>query len=652
MSNLQESDFQTFIELVRRAQPVSDSSPDKRPVSILCTKGNPGDLLHRSECARLQRSLKIAFAAGDMNEEAPHRLLDIIVQGFPREDPWCLPLTCSDEWIDAIGWAMSQPQLAPEYKPHRGKDRQFVVGMACQALRRQKFPVHIGVHGSHIDDDTRTQIAQQIDFLISLMGGMYAINRVCRIVRETNKLHGDMWLLGNMPVAADLPARPAVPIGWFLSLALKHIHKKPCAYPADAWSNAVGLATDFAASVDCQRYNQFDGMFIGAHDFYPTLVESLAWREFFTLPQFPPSELPALRDAFSRIEWPKGTCDVRAEVDQLFSELARLIVRLSAESPIQMSQSETRSAFPLLWACAQAPRGAINTNYLDPSDSDFRDHDRYIFFETSHEHVVVLPSPLAAVAGCEAIFRLVWKKAGSAAGDIVGNVIEKSVAIACGTHAQEKVCYSARGKDLEMDVAVCDGEKIVLFEAKAKPLRAISRTGDMMAFIEDYTKSFAAAFRQLVRHDHNIRHALTPLTEADEDLSLLRVTKVAVSPLSYGPVSDHFMVSALFRSIACSSLNSLDGNVQHDRILNDFSQIVRQIVPDIDDIAPQKHGQTDLFAYMLDVFWLDIGQLLYIFRRGPSVVDALSPLRNVMFSTRDFWTEVAFADRLGLTEGK
>ena len=50
-----------------------------------------------------------------------------------------------------------------------------------------------------------------------------------------------------------------------------------------------------------------------------TLSESLAWRELFTLPQIPPSELPILHDAFLKIEWPEGTHDVRAEVDQLFS---------------------------------------------------------------------------------------------------------------------------------------------------------------------------------------------------------------------------------------------------------------------------------------------------------------------------------------------
>ena len=119
----------------------------------------------------------------------------------------------------------------------------------------------------------------------------------------------------------------------------------------------------------------------------------------------------------------------------------------------------------------------------------------------------MLPASLTAAADCEAIFRLIWAEAGlTAAGEIVGDTIEKSVALACRAHSarvHEEVLYCADGVNLEIDVAVCDGQKIVLFETKAKSLTSVSRTGDMLAFIDDYTQSFLALLRQLVRHDLN-----------------------------------------------------------------------------------------------------------------------------------------------------
>jgi hypothetical protein len=58
------------------------------------------------------------------------------------------------------------------------------------------------------------------------------------------------------------------------------------------------------------------------------------------------------------------------------------------------------------------------------------------------------------------------------------------------------------------------------------------------------------------------------------------------------------------------------------------------------------------FAYFIDVFWLDLGQALYVLDRANTVVDAFKPLQFVTFTTRDFWTELAFADAQGLTKAR
>ena len=55
---------------------------------------------------------------------------------------------------------------------------------------------------------------------------------------------------------------------------------------------------------------------------------------------------------------------------------------------------------------------------------------------------------------------------------------------------------------------------------------------------------------------------------------------------------------------------------------------------------------------LLDVFWLDLGQLLYALSRADTVTNALAPLHHVTFSTRDFWTEISIADQGRLLDGK
>ena len=649
------SDLETFVELARCAEPEARPSPTVSPDTMLRAPAPSDDLLHRNELARLQCSLKIASVAGDVPDSV-HRTLHTIIQDLSAECFIYLPLTHSREWLDAITWAQSHlALLASDASPHPRKDRQWVVGNACRALRDRGYNVKIGTFGPQVDTNTRIRIAQKVDSLFAQIGGLYAAEQLFQLLRDTQKLHAGIWLLGNVPTPWDQLPQPAVPFGWLLSIALRNIHASPrITEPDKLWDSAVKLAIDFAASTDCQRYNRFDGTFLDAPDFLPALAESLEWRELFQWAQLPPAVLPTLRKAFSQIAWPNGTDDLRREVDQLFGELGCLLNVLPEDQPSRIRQADAR--FPLLWLHARAPQANVNSNYLDRSTEESREYERYVFFEASDCRIIALPSALAAAAGCEAIFRLIWTKAEqSAAKDIVGDTIEKSVSIACRAHIAnvcEKIIYHVDGKRLEIDVAARDGQELVLFECKAKPLTRKARTGEWIAFIEDYTKSFLYMLNQLVRHDQNIKRSLTPLTQDNDDPNTLQITKIAVSPLSYGPVSDHVLTNSFMHSIAQIRLNSVDGNPCHDKILKEFNKSVQASIRIIDQIAPRHHDKVDMARYLMRVSWLDLGQLLYALQRGRSLTDAISALSHLTFSTRDFWTEAALADREGLTKSK
>ena len=331
-----------------------------------------------------------------------------------------------------LGWTRSDGPSRIRNPRHRTTCRTRVRTVNSLSVRLVKSCVFkaIGSTSAPVDpdsdDDTRTEIARTIDSLIAEIGGVDAICRLCGIISQHGKIHDGMWLLGNLPCRPDQPPIPWVPVGWLLSIALRHIQREPSTDDPDpAWNTALQLATVFAASMDCQRYNQFDGFFIEAPDFVPTLAESLAWRELFTLPQIPPSELSILRDAFSQITWPQGTDDLGRDVDRLFAELDELQSGLAVDRLTAIPRWAAQSAFPLLWEHARAPGTGVNAQYLDPFGGHPRDHDRYVFFDGPEEHVSVLPSPLAAASACEAIFRLIWKRAKSAAKDIVGDTVEE-----------------------------------------------------------------------------------------------------------------------------------------------------------------------------------------------------------------------------------
>ena len=202
---LHNSDLDAFVELVRRAEREATPLPGESPASTLRADSNSDDLMHRNEYARLQRSLKIAWVAGDVSEFS-HRILDVIVDDFSADDHRYLPLAHSEEWLRAIRWAI--PRIRPsaaDSLPHHGQDRQFQVGTACRRLRDRGYRVHIDALGPHLDDDTRREIAEHIDSLIAQIGGGFAAQQICAFIGKTGRVHDGMWLLGNLIGSFDRP---------------------------------------------------------------------------------------------------------------------------------------------------------------------------------------------------------------------------------------------------------------------------------------------------------------------------------------------------------------------------------------------------------------------------------------------------------------
>ena len=232
----------------------------------------------------------------------------------------------------------------------------------------------------------------------------------------------------------------------------------------------------------------------------------------------------------------------------------------------------------------------------------------------------------------------------------VGNVFEKAIYLACGakfSSVYEGVHYNVGKKDYEIDVAAKSGRHVILIETKAKMLTSESRTVDMMAFLKDYTNSYLKLLKQLVRHDRNLTKGITPLTGSGEDTSNLHVTKIAVSPLSFGPSSDKTLANALLCSVANARFKTKTGDPIHAAVVDGLNAAIEEIGGLI-----KEDDQDDLFGYMMGVIWLDIGQLLYVLKRCRSLDQLLSPIGNITTGSQDFWTEVANADRWGLSKNK
>lgn len=313
--------------------------------------------------------------------------------------------------------------------------------------------------------------------------------------------------------------------------------------------------------------------------------------------------------------------------------------------------------FPHLWKIGVGEAGTVNPDYLHPTQGGKRNQSDFIFFAYTNDEVLTLPTPLLREAFCQAVFRRVWTKLPKArAPDVVGQVFEKALERACAGKASTVLAgatYAIGKQKFELDVATREDDKVVFFETKSKSLTAVARSGDLLAFYQDYADSFLLMAHQLVRHDEFLRQGLTPLTTIGGNCASFWSLKVAVSPLSYGPASDKFLGNGLLRSFYGVKLQPVSQDPAQKKATDKINKAVPQIFSVVDRLArTTKDGTPNRFAYILDLFWLDLGQVLYALNRGKTVFDAFMALRSFTFSSRDFWTEVGFAEKQDLTKDR
>lgn len=647
---LREDDLTRFKDHFRAAEAGVQSPTD--PASVLqTTKG-----LFREEIWQLVRSLQIAAVLGDVD-----RRVAIAADLIARQvhDIRYVDLDQSIAWQQAIAWALTQPIMtAPGEPPRSFTDRSVQVGQACRRLRCQGYQISINAYGVSVSDQSQRAIAERIDRLVAHLGGTEVVMQVCGIVYDSNLIYDGMWLFGDRGPSILSVKQPAFPVGWLFSLGVRHLGRGGKARkPAIAWKTIAQLATDFAAAVNCQRYSQYEEIDIYPANTWWVLRDSLLWREIFVLPQVPPQVLPSLREALGALITPEEEKLFDWRFEDAFDELDDLLSRSVNHKPTIHPRAVMARNYPNLWKIGVGEVGHVNSAYTSPMAGGARNQSNFIFFARDKDCVVTLPASFLREAFCQAIFAQIWMKLNpSRASDIVGKTFERALQRACkgkAAHVHSSAKYNVGKQTFQIDVATRDNDRIVLFETKAKSLTVQARSGDMMAFYTDYADSYLAIVHQLVRHEDYLRQGLTPLTTAGEVCHDFRPLKVAVSPLSYGPVSDKMLASSLLRSFANVTLQPVSNDAAAKEIVGKFNEAKRQIYDVVPKLAPkEKDGTINLFAYFLDLFWLDLGQVLYVLNRANTVVDAFTPLQFVTFTTRDFWTEVAFADMQGLTNNR
>jgi hypothetical protein len=638
--------FQACYQAAQETRPLEPRAPED-----VLTEYERG--VSRQELWRLARSLQTAAVAGLASQEAAVAATLIVDR---LADGRYVDLDSRDRWIEAVAWTQLQPQA---HETRSWSERVQHVGDASARLLGKGYAIEASAFGLYVAERSAKSIIDKIASLVRLIGGVSCSHQIFRVLKDVDSVHDGFFVLGNR--VSSLPGEhgPAYPWGWLFSLAVTNFsYSGGARKPHVAWSSLIELAKDFAAVHDCQRYSQYDQLsYIAPEEFERVLHDSIVWRELFSLPQGPRQLVEKVGSALALCLTAKDEEEIGFRFSDMLKE-TRLLLNNSHDYELTFLNARlARARYPLLWQRALGRKGHVNPGYKNPADTRLLNHNRLLLFEIADGSIALLPRALAANAACEMLFKELWSSQlpRDRVAEITGKILETAIEQACREKAPPVVTrdirYERDKRKLQLDVGIRDEETIVLFEVKAKSLTAEARSGSVYSAFSDYANSFLAMLNQLARHELHLRSTGIPgLTSGEAPPDALTVFKVAVSPLSFGPIMDRLLTANAMPAILGRRFASTSHNHQDEKAIEAFNKMTQKLLQSLAKIIPiDSEGEIDLFPYFIDVHWLDLGQMLYSLDRAPSVSAALRPLKHLTFGSRDFWTEIAFADRQGLT---
>ena len=641
---MQPTDLKAFYCLYRQATDVPSGTGVVAEVALQASA--PAWL--RRDVRRIARMASVAAAAGDTARsvaDAADRIADRAGDGYLR------PMADAPSWISAIRWAIDDLAASPPFGTAPGSTtREQEVGTACARLRGRGYAVEIDALGCRLRESDRQQIVQGADTLAARLGGVEVLDQLFRILCEQQRFHDGVFLLGDVVPPVGRSKSPTLPYGWLLSLGLKHVGPaRTLRRPEIAWGNLTAQMTDYAAVVDVERYSNMERVNVGPGDLVPALEEALGWHQLFTFPRYTTQAVLRLAEAMGKVLDEHDRRAFGMDLHRVTAEIRNLLWTTFPDKRALVSRKGAMAAFPLLAAATLARRGVVNEKFQDPFDAGARNQELFTIFHAGDDDCLLLPTCVTAAHAATFLITRIWRTLEQRRAEkVVGQVCEQAVADICrrlpAAHVQKDLkCYIGK-EELQIDVLVEEEPDLTVLEVKSKALTRQALSGDMIQYLSDYRTSYLAMLLQLVRRERHLRNGHPALPTAPPDV---RVGKVAVSPLSYGPLSDAGLGRNLFIGLANSRLSPspwVDRAAAGE--LAKLNPIVRNILSEFERLPVMSDdGRQDLWSEMLGYHWLDVAQLCHLVGRGGLAAE-LKRRRHFTFSSHDFWTESAYGDRL------
>lgn len=477
-----------------------------------------------------------------------------------------------EAWLRAIRIALiiRNTQIY-SHLPNHGYERDVSTTQAACRLRDQNYRLRLEGQYFLFEEGELDRCCSDLDRMIAAFGGAQLLASLFRGYLRPLFVRG-RYMLGRLAKPVPDPDRgPAIPFGYLLNLAIKHMKQSGSLFNNDQFVRIIHLARDIVAILDLEAYSSFENMFISHRNLADFIQDAVLGDFCLSFRQLRVTD--ALFMFEHLFDWVNQS-EMRANLGWTIDDALNLAkAALTATSPEEVNivfnidVLQSRSGLNHRLIKQMLPYFTyktfeVNEKFLTPLNAEHANFEIKPFIWKSGNRTLLLSSVIGSIGFYESIvsaLRTLWP---DQVDNQIGISAEKMLAESFRNHGIQPSVVSKKyriGPNIyECDLVIEGPEAVILFEVKKKPLTRLARTGNVLVAIRDLVIAMLSAQLQLSRHEDQLlkNGKITFLDRSEVQLNGRQIERIAVTLFDWGSTQDRLSSDNILKILATAQVGS------------------------------------------------------------------------------------------------
>lgn len=579
---------------------------------------------------------------------------------FGVNEKYFRPLSERAPWLKAIR-AVYALMAVPGHEPTEVAGRDTAVSRAALNLQARAYDMRLEGGQFVFVEGAFERCCADVDRRIQRLGGRFVIHKLLLVLQGTNRFVRGRYLVGRNASTVPGPADPAVPFGYLLNVALRHMHHPPSVLHADKeWAGVIALAGDLIAVGDVENYSTYGFLFTD-HQSLPKYLERLLVGDFWlSLRQLIAKDaLSMIRGLFNWIDpaaikaqlgWTVADAVTLAEnvlgnvdpaaINHMFHRHDLAKNGLSAKVLDKMLPAFTHRV------------DELNRDFHTPLQSSAAIFDQKPLVWQPGQKLLMVSPALCALGFFEALASAARLIDAARADNLIGLAIEPFLANTFSARGVAPAIVSGKYKvgstTYDCDLAIQSKDAVMLFEIKKKSLTRAAIGGSVLEGLIDLSKSMIKAQTQLGYQEIQLlkEGKIAFVNGATLELRGRRIERIAVTLLDWGSIQYRTIVDNIYKVLVSATWGATGASDKQNKSVAEGNALLALLQTQARELTALKGSERQPF---FDWHFLGIPQILFLLDGVGSADEFYANLKtakHAVTGSLDFYETLAYMQQI------